>query len=495
MSSKAQNKGQPRKPGKKVQQKPVQSTKKQKQQSIVALMPYSPAPRVASARSGVLNPYLATIAHQIIDPGNAVEIVNTPCPNSAYVVAKRFTRVVDYALPAGQSQFSIFMSPNLSMPGFITNTGSTVFPAVSSTLSYTGTLSCVGSTSPVGASDVKAYGQFTSTTSETVLVHTVQVIDAALVAYPGYLLAGPGGIAAEFACTYQNDSEQEIRIQAVLRTPAGNWAGMGAVVVPAGSIAYHNLNMAAFSGFAWRCLTPNVAAQTIKVFAGFRQAQLTTTNGIDFAPAFAKQILDNDISLGRVLSLRFTATNTSNALSLGGNASCARVPPLFNPFDHVGDLPTSMSRLPPNRVYQGAASTGCSCFWMPEQLDEWTVDNVQSKIRSYSESSFLLGHLSGLPDGASFRIKFSWLVEFYTPTQLFSPSETPGWSPQWEEVMHLLVALDAATCNPDSSGMFDRFLNNGRKYLSRAKQHYSMHQDTYGKLYQLLQTLGPLMLG
>lgn len=474
----------------------AQNQKTRQKQAVQRMQPFPSVRKERPAPSSVLSPLLREVAHQIIDPGNVVEVRNTPCPSTAYVTAKRFTRIVDYQLNGLDNSFSIMMSPNLLMPGLITSGEDGVYPPQAAGLTYIGKLNCTGSNAAVNPGNVTSTGFFHS---EGFAQHgslTHPITDSAGLTYTGFLLTGPAvGDGGGFSCDFDNNTLNEIRIQCFYKVPAGIWTSMISAAIPGKGSAYVNTTLPAHSAIAWRCLSPSAEQNIVDVKMGLRVSQLTTRKGIDFAPAFTKQLIDKEVSTGRVISMRFTATNTSNLLGRSGNVTAARVPPYFNPFNSSVGIANNASRLPPNRVYTGPAEHGCSVFWMPEQLDEWSVDNIYIQENIYQDSSFLLAHFGGLTAESSFRIKFSWLVEFYTPTQLFGPSLTPDWSPEWEEVCRLLVALDAATCNPDSAGMFERFLRSGQGYLRQAKDHYNMHQGSYAKLYQLLQTLGPLLAG
>lgn len=203
-------------------------------------------------------------------------------------------------------------------------------------------------------------------------------------------------------------------------------------------------------------------------------------------PAFAKQIIDDDISAGRVLSLSVLAHNTSNALSLGGNVTAARVPYDFNIF---GDIQSDVARLPANRRYQDSASEGAHIFWVPRTAEEYQIAPIAEKAAQYDKSEFLLVDFTGLPAGATFLVQFDWIIEFYSPDQKWEKVMTPPITPKFEALWYCVLETQAATSNSSHLDLLRGLARNGKKAIGSIMDHYSDNKELYNGLASLLASI------
>jgi len=415
------------------------------------------------------------LAQQIIAPASiSGEVLPTPLVHSEPVVPRIYHRIIDYVVPAS-GKFTAVMSPDLFVPGSITNDSIKLIPTGGpGELVFQGGAAIVNP-GPAGMVDIR--GTF-STATEKLITKTHDITFAG-VTKRGLTVSTTGG--GRFVITNKNQTKQfSCNIWYV---QGGVWTDTGAVICAANS--QMNFNIGANGGAI--ALTHNgaVTVEDVQVSWSFLTAQYTADPTVmtSFSPAFADAISKYNITQGRVLALTMKITNTSNALSKGGNISIGRVPSGFNAF---ADISQEMSKLPANRRYQGPAETGGFTFWMPAQDDEWSLDEIPKKAQSYAQANFILAHLNGLPVGSSFRITFAWLVEFYTAEESFNKIQTPPITEQWSALVALMSAMDSSCCNPESQGAFDRFVANTRAYVKGAKDHYERNADTY----QMLMSFG-----
>jgi hypothetical protein len=200
--------------------------------------------------------------------------------------------------------------------------------------------------------------------------------------------------------------------------------------------------------------------------------------------AFEQQIHDQNIQWGKVQSMSCLVQNTSADIYKSGNISAGRVPHKFNIF---GNVTSNMAALPRNRVYQGPAANGAYAFWVPSQDDEYAIDQLDHKLAAYKESNYLLFKIDGWLDGSALRVQFDWIVEFYTPNQLFEKELCPPMTDEFRMLLFFVLSADAAMCNPEHSKILSALFSRGKGYFDAAKSHYTKHKALY-------DTLGSLAL-
>jgi hypothetical protein len=395
---------------------------------------------------------------------------------------------LDYEAPVS-GQFSVVMSPDLFMPGFVTNSLATVIPVAPGRLDLSARYTEQLAVAAPGNHGVFE-GKFSSA-ADSLLAKTAQITDGIGTTREGFnfvststlnwLLTNKTSHTVScdlwFLVTGTNLWTLQASVSILSQFMTSGASGTNITAVSVGNftgIEVSNLHKGSFS---------------LELTSG--TAQHTSAAEIAFAPAFAKRIDQLKITDGRVISMSMKITNTSSALSRGGNISIGRVPSSFNPYSNIS---LAMSRLPSNRRYQDAAETGGYAFWLPEQTDEWDFDSIERKKAAYLDANYLLAHVNGLPAGASFRLTFAWSVEFYTESEDYTKLDCPVTSPTWNEVQRLLMQMDAACCNPESASIFKRFLNSGVRSIQGARDHYYANQETYDQLLALAKRIGLMAL-
>jgi len=373
------------------------------------------------------------------------------------------------------------MSPDLYVPGLITDGNVRVIPPVAGPLSLDARYVAVDNLGDLVTMEGKFY--VPSSPDDIVLAKTEPITDGAGVTVKGFNFV----TATDTQITINNFTSSALVIQLWrIPTATGLWTAANTYHINKHS-AIQVSSAVLCDAYALRFpIGGLVAVGSVTMSLTSDIAQHTSAAGLSFSPAFSKKISEIDITDGRVITMSMKITNTSNALSRGGNISIGRVPSTFNPFTGISQ---NMSRLPANRRYQDAAETGGYAFWLPEQGDEWEFDSIEKKKVAYSDANYLLAHVSGLPAGSSFRITFSWIVEFYTESENFPKVDCPIASPQWLEVQKLLMMMDASCCNPESANIFRRFMDSGVRSLKGLKDHYYDNEQTYKQVLELAKYL------
>jgi len=371
-------------------------------------------------------------------------------------------------LPNG---FTAIMRADLTDPGFISATGVTLVPAAVGILGLEGRAVGVNN----GASEADTAQKFVANgASETPSMLQLQSIaDSGAVSHAGFNLTPAAATSCSFVIYYQDTAT----IRFWTKVAAGAWVLLGSrsgIVTSTQSFQVAipiNTNAIAFDFTAG----PVSAPPSVSLQMTFDNAQVTSAAAASIAPAFPKFILDLGITSGRVISMSLLASNTSADVARGGNINAARAP-----FTHgvFANIPSNIALLPDNRRYQGPASEGAYVWWMPSQIDEFEPNSVVEIVPSLREADFVIVNVTGWAPGAglgssTFRLQFDWLVEFYTPNQLFEKIQTPPLVDEFELLYHQLLTVHAATCNPGHLDLLKEALRRGMSAVSHVHGIYS----------------------
>lgn len=408
------------------------------------------------------NPKQLELAEQLRDytiqfmaPSETVAPRVCPSTYPSQVCSRHIHKVFDISSNTHPAGFTVAMMPNLNQPGFVSSGNPVAIPST-------------GPGSLVADLIVKTNGTSTAE-SVTGMIKATQGSPDAL---------GVNGVIVQ-------DSFAEPRMALQFDLPVNQIIQIS-IVQTAGSInpcpIWYKTGIGAWNVFGFTeklvppvaGLEPTVAGSpwflgfgagpgtgTYKVSIRAPEALFSSSAVAALAPGFEQVILDLEVGYGRLVSMSCLATNTSPSLADGGTISVARVPYHFSPFT---DVSQNISRLPENRRYQSSAKNGGHVTWMPAQYDEFEVNALPKLAESLSEAEYLLIHVSGWGGGAnisSFRLQFDWIVEFYTPNQLFEKVLTPPMTKEFETLYHIMLSMDAATCNPDHLENLKGYLKEG----------------------------------
>lgn len=427
----------------------------------------------ASSRSGQ-NAALAQYARQFllpVDVGGAKPLSVSPSNYPSQVCVRHIHKVVDVSSATHAGGFSTIMNPNLMAPGFVSNSGAVTMPPAGP---GPVALSCQGvSYDPVLPTFTYMPGiKVMDSVSEQIFT-TTPIADSALDLKSGLVMTPSAASNGTFSVL--NTGPDLCKFEIWYKVALGAWTIISTNTLASGQdktttfLIPLNANSLGFS-FASGSKSSRIS---LKIAIDAKQFSALAVDSI--GPAFDRFILDNELSMGRVISMSILATNTSPDLANGGTINAGRVPRSFHPFTQIA---ANLAALPENRRWQGPASTGAYVTWMPSQFDEYEIDNLASKQLQLSEAEYLIVNVQGWnpPAGAtsSFRLQFDWIVEFYTPNQLFEKVLTPPMSREFEVLFHILLSMPAATCNP---GHVDALRNLVRKGVEYGKGAYRFYND------------------
>lgn len=435
--------------------------------------------RVASERA-----YLSQLQKQILAPelvtDKFVVSPNTP----AYGVAVRhFKRVVEYD-QGSYPNLRISMNPNLFAPSYVSSVIARNFPAAG-----TGSVNVSGEWHYTTAGEIDKSSSRVISDNTEFLTTTVPIADSAALVHSGFNLTPTVAQVFNF---YMKDHTPKKAANHVVhlayKIAGGVWTDLTTMSVSEG----YEINRAITlplnaNGFCVYFTGVVDTGPNIDVSLSFGNTQIISTAAAHLLPGFQQQVIDNEISVGRVISMTCLITNTSSALANGGVITLARVPCAFDPF--AADPGQAMSTLDASRVYSGPAATGGYMWWSPKQLEEMSLNNVGQMHDIYRGSDRLFAYLSGWPAGGSVRVVYTWTVEFYSPKQIFEKTLTPPMTQSYNDLTHSLSLMPSAMCNPTHIESLTAWVKAAASYANQGLQFYEEHKAIINTGLEMLAAL------
>jgi len=408
-----------------------------------------------SRRRPVVSNRLGFYAAQMVNPAKEGAVHVLPDFGHTPVCARRYTRTVSVS-QAQYPKLRIAMFPNLYAPGYIASqTVVNVPPAATGMVSLSGKLKA----SADGPGNTTGFFAIKDIIGNHISAAMTDLTDAANVTRKGF--AGTYVSGSTMTYVVRNNSGSKIAsplIDFVFATnapaaPAGAWVSAGGPSqIPEGKDLTGSITIPAggpFTKFAMTVNGTNSKDVELDLTVNASNAQVTTAAGKTFAPSFAEQIIDEKITHGRVTHMSIFVQNTTAEIAANGSIVAARVPSNFDLSANEGDWMKTASLLPPNRHYIGPMKTGAYTFWMPEQLDEFQIDNISQKLEAYKDANYLIVEIPDWTAGATAEVTFTWIAEFYTSNQNFEKQFPPPLTNDFELAWHLISAFPAAMCNPE----------------------------------------------
>lgn len=405
-----------------------------------------------------------------IDCGGAGGIRVSPAQTPSQLCARHIHRVVDVTSAVHPDGFVAIMSPDLFEPGLLSSPVASVIPAAGAGIVG---FSLAARITAVGAATMeKTAVTFTASNGENAQARTSSTPDS-VGTYKQALEVVPGA-AQNGNFSFHQRLKGTTVLNVYAKVVAGPWVRIGGCKLSEGASGSSAMLLAAnTNGLAFDFDAGSDSAPVeVSMTSTLNQFQLAAN--VHFAPAFEKFVADSRVTRGRVISMSILATNTSSGLNNGGNVTAARVPRDFNP---VEGAVASVAELPANRRYQGPAQKGAYVTWCPSEFDEFQPDSVEAKLLALRQAEYLFLKVDGWGGGAavsSYRLQFDWIVEFYTPNQLFEKIMTPPQTEEFNKFYYALQLSPCATCNP---GHLDMLKNLLRKGVDTGRAAYKMYDD------------------
>lgn len=469
------------------QSKQKQPQARQKQQVAAQKVKVKrPSPRKLSEAEQ----YFIALAAQIKAPGESSTQLISPNCAPAQVCCRRFRRVVDVS-QANYAKLKVAMFPNLFMPGYIGGAAAVSIPSAG-----TGPLMLAGNAKSDGTNlslntltTLRANGS--SGATEAVIV-SIPIADSAASTINAFLANIPA--STFMSVSAENISQTPLaqpQLRIYCRIIGGIWVDVtpvaAQVAIPEHKTMYYTFTTPAVPYNAIGFRVEDTTGKDVALRISLAANNMQIVGGVDSAigPAFEQQIIDHNITNGRVISMSLLATNTTSELYSSGTVNVGRVP---NDFNVASAFAPQLAGLPANRRYQGPFRTGGHVTWMPSQLDEMEIDNVSAMQRSLNDAEFIALEIPDWIAGATVRLTFTWLVEFYTPNQLFEKVLTPPRTERWMLVYYALLNSDAAGCNPDHIADKNSFLATLQDGLKRGLGFYQEHKHLINPLAEAIMS-------
>jgi len=434
-------------------------------------------------------------AQQLIDPYNT-EVELVPDRSDNQMTALKFTRT--YAVSSATPEFAnggfAFMSPDLFNPGQITGRNATLYPSIGtdSVSTETGCNYQAGSVEPFN-------GQYTTGPVASVAVGTTTLTSTWENVPDGF---GTNHVAFRQICYPGLNSQGQ---PLTLDWNVGFKSGKGSYNVIV-------MGMDAIAG--WRQIgTANVNSSTNSVAGQYTPTnpidaigmilnsaptenchlvlsttfkdstfQTAATGGVTF-PAFATELIDNQIDKARVTAMSLYFQNTSAAILDNGDMFSGLVPRAEFTLDPLA-YQDCISKLPSNRGYMGKTKDGSYVWWQPKDEEELGVNDIAIKQQQYKSSDLIMMGWTwgGAPGTCSALFTATWDVEIHSPKQIFVKKDLPPMRPQFFTTFQALSRFPHAMCNPSHVDAFKNFLASAAKRIRGGYDHYQANKATYDAL-------------
>lgn len=417
--------------------------------------------QVPKVKHSGLNPTQKQYAKQLLTPivCDASGLLVSPSSYPSQVCVRHLHRTVDIDTntPAFVNGFTVVMSPDILQPVYVSAAANGLLPSGGA-----GVCAMNARLLHHSGGSLSAEAKVTDRNQNDAVIAWKLIPDSVALNYLGFnVTPGP---ASPMTISITNTGPSP-RLYRAFYKVAGPWVAMFAnSIAPGETLFVAFTTLLNTSAFAVN-VDDSAAGDSAKILYSFNSMQIITAATETLVPGFERFVIDNEVGTGRVISMSILATNTSPALSNGGNINVARVPASYSSFQNIAQR---ISVLPENRRYQGPASLGGYCTWMPSQYDEYEIDNIPEKVLAYQQSEYLLLNVSGWtpPAGSvsSFRLQFDWIVEFYTPNQIFEKVITPPMTDEFRTLFYMLLSSPAATCNPEHESTYKDLIKQGIHY-------------------------------
>lgn len=439
----------------------------------------------------------AAMARQIMLPGDTTSPILLPAVTPATMCSRiiRKNYIIGPANISADGRCAILVYPDILTPAYVLAPGTALIPLAAGTFQM----------DLLFGPNSNSLGGMTG--SAKVSSNDGQVTDIAI---PGDVNLG-GVIHSAFDISFTSSTTITLNMRKFKKSPgatecrlytgvAGAWVSLGQT--GAISSAYDKTNFIPPAGARYLAFvllnsdnSPLYNNDLVQVQANVdvglfgELAQLTTGSLSDHLfGSIPEYVMDSHIESGRVNSVSMLVSNTSSALNKQGEIFIGRVP-----FDAMIDWKTidsTMTALPANREHHGPAEFGGYAWWFADALTNSEPDTVIKYSEALRGQEFLLCYMKGLnPALSTFNVSFAWNVEFYTRNQLFEKISTPPRLQDWEEIVHMLSLVPAASCNPEHEDLYKSIIRRGTAAVSGAYEHYKKHQSTYDALMKIIAGL------
>jgi len=304
--------------------------------------------------------------------------------------------------------------------------------------------------------------------------------DAASVAHYGFELFANTG--TNFTCVCSNSGNASYYVRLYYRASAGNWATSGSTVLigPYGSAALVNGNIATnWSGITFAVtdksgapVAPDNDYKSLHftwTYNGYIPVAASSGSVFSFVtPTIAETAgVDNC----RITAMSLLVTNMGAATHDGGEIVVAdtRQANIYSAHTTAELMDTIKSLPEGNRWNSGVMRGGAYTFYVPDDMSSY-------EPHKYTDSNFqdnacvAAGKLD--VDG-SVRVIATYVVEFYTKSQLFERSMGPTWTNEYKLAHQYLQRGRMASGNEDHETMTRRIANNLARAWKWAWEHRS----------------------
>ncbi len=414
--------------------------------------------------------HVKTWMNMVLNPLES-QVVKSPASNSVLCSKARFieSRDVSYGQTLG-GYFSVVARPSMILPLIIAK-APLRFPAAGSTNLLLSTDSIVFSSIGTDPGFPQSGAATVTDADSSVVIKTQPLIDSAATTHQGFEIFGNTGTNINMLVANRGKSPHYVR--GLQRASGGVWSAFGAAtLVPAGGTAslasgLLGTNISgvsyAITDSAGAYVNPGVDYNYLFMTVAFN-GYIPIATGAGSVYNFVQQkIVDQaGVENCRVTAMSLLVTNMGSATHDGGEIVVAntRQRTIYS-AESTAELMSTIKALPEgNRWYSGIMRNGAYTFYTPDDMFSYEPHDYDV-INFEDNACVACGKLD--PEG-SVRIIATYVVEFYTKSQLFERSMGPTWTIEYKLAHQYLQRGRMASGNEDHESMTKRIANN----LSRA---------------------------
>ncbi len=435
--------------------------------------------------------YMSKVTAQMLNPESSGDGQLVVAPDTAHnqVCVRHIHKQVDVSSDQlyRANGFKVVMHPDIFMPAYISASADALVPVAGlGGVGFEGSIT----TEPRAANPAGTASGYIKLSADGNSIYSLlsPIVDSAASTQQGLNMTDSG--AAGQTVTYNIKDESSYAdgtydFIIFTKVAGGAWVTSATIHMKTHGKSSKDFTLPAHTvAIAFQVWLPDAGMYpTVQLGLSFQNVQFSTTGTNTLFPGFANTVSDENMTKGRVVSMSVRATNTSPDIANGGTISVGRVP---HNFDVYGDIAAPISSLSSNRRYQGGANQGGYAFWIPASLDEFTVDDISKKRRAYRDSDYLVIQVKGWGNNgaqvSSFRLNFDWVVEFYTPNQLFEKVICPPMTDEFSTLWTVMQSIPAASCNPVHVEALKEGLKKGISLLRESAEFYGAHRSTIDDL-------------
>lgn len=416
----------------------------------------------------------------VLNPMEA-PVVRSPSANSLLASKARFILNTDIAYADTlNGYFTVVARPSAVFPLIVAKSPAR-FPAFGSVELALSTVALKFSTSATDAGFPDSGRALVKSSSDVVEVGIQTLPDSAILAHNGFEIYASSAYNTTVVVT--NDGGADYYVQGYCIQYGSTWATFGVPTFIAKKSSAILIN--ATSATSWAAITIAICTK-----AGVPANPGTDYSGLSLSASFygfipiastagsvsnfvTQKIADTaSVENCRVTAMSLLVTNMGSATHDGGEivVGDTRQSTVYSSKSTL-ELMQTLKALPEgNRWYSGIMRGGGYTFYVPDDMTSYEPHSYDTV--NFNDNCCVAAGI--IDNGGSVRVISTFVVEFYTKSQLFERSMGPTWTAEYKLAHAYIQRGRMASGNEDHESMTARIANNISKAWNWAWEHKAL---------------------